>query len=421
MGRMPRAKPWTAAALGCALAAGAAAQAPAPFSGSVRLYGDARDRSDRGPLAQARSVLPAIADVPDAEQQGDLTLKFQRGPFVASGSLAIRATSRQGTDARGVLNELVYAPVTQEIYWSLGKKVVSWDVGYAFRPNDVVQQEARRALVPRPLEGRPVAMAEGFGSDSSWAVLVFDNRVRAADQTPYGTSEGAVAARYYTRADSTDLYAFAKWGARTAGSVGGAVSWVASDAVELHASVRRTGRVLGPAYAATAAQAPFHEVLGTRPRAAANQVLAGFTWTNESKVSLIAEGWYDGTAPSDRFWAKWADRSDELLAAMASGAASLRAPAAGLLASQTNALNAQALRRTNLFARLSWTKAEWQPTLDVLYTPKDRGRVITAAIAWQSGAVRVDGGARWYGGPSSALYGRLPIRSVGYAGLTVTF
>lgn len=421
MGPMPRTKPWAAAALGCALAAGTAAQTPASFSGSVRLYGDVRDRSDRGPLAQARSVLPAIADVPDAEQQGDFTLKFQRGPFVASGTLAIRATSRQGAEVRGVLNELVYTPVAQDIYWSLGKKVVSWDVGYAFRPNDVVQQEARRALVPRPLEGRPVAMAEGFGSDSSWAVLVFDNRTRGADQSLYGTSEGAVAARYYTRADSTDLYAFAKWGARTQASVGGAVSWVASDAVELHASARRTGKVLGPTYVASAAPAPIQDVLGTRPRAAANQVLAGFTWTNESKVSLIAEGWYDGTAPSDAFWSRWGARSGDLLAAATSGAGALRMPAAGLLASQASALNAQALRRTNLFARLSWTKDEWQPTLDVLYTPTDRGRVVTAGVTWQSGSLRVDGGVRWYGGPSSALYGSLPIRTVGYAGLTVAF
>mgnify|MGYP000585430599 CR=1 FL=1 len=38
-----------------------------------------------------------------------------------------------------------------------GRKVVSWDVGFGFRPNDLVQQEARRAsLLPSALQGRPL-------------------------------------------------------------------------------------------------------------------------------------------------------------------------------------------------------------------------------------------------------------------------
>ena len=31
--------------------------------------------------------------------------------------------------------------------FSAGKKVLGWDVGFGFRPNDVVQQEARRSLL----------------------------------------------------------------------------------------------------------------------------------------------------------------------------------------------------------------------------------------------------------------------------------
>lgn len=409
-------------ALGFVVAAGAAAaQNSPPISGSLRVYGDTRSLSSQGPLAQARAFMPSIGNVAGAEQQVDLTLKLQRGPMVGSATIASRATDQQGARSRAVLNELVYAPVAHDVYWSVGKKIVSWDVGYAFRPNDLVQQEARRSLVPRQLEGRPVLMAEGFGSDSSWSVLAFDYRVRAADQNPFGTAEGAVAGRYYTRLESADLYTFAKWGARTDGSVGAALSWVASDAVELHVSARRTGKVLGQAYVDTGAQAPLQEMLGAHARKAANQLLAGFTWTNESKVSLIAEGWYDGTAPDDAFWDRWGARSQDLSSAAATGAVTLRAPATGLLASQTNALASQALRRTNLFARLSWTKDEWQPTLDVLFTPKDRGRVVTAGLTWQSGAVRVDGGVRWYGGPARSLYALVPVRTVAYAGLTVAF
>ena len=40
--------------------------------------------------------------------------------------------------------------------WSAGKKVLSWDVGYGFRPNDVVQQETP-PQPGQPAAGRPPA------------------------------------------------------------------------------------------------------------------------------------------------------------------------------------------------------------------------------------------------------------------------
>ena len=42
--------------------------------------------------------------------------------------------------------------------WTAGRKVVGWDVGYGFRPNDLVQQEQRRTLVSQPCKG---ACADG--------------------------------------------------------------------------------------------------------------------------------------------------------------------------------------------------------------------------------------------------------------------
>jgi hypothetical protein len=79
------------------------------------------------------------------------------------------------------------------------------------------------------------------------------------------------------------------------------------------------------------------------------------------------------------------------------------------------------LRRANLFARLSWQHDKWQPAVDMLYTPADRGRVVTGAVGWQGDRVRVDAGLRIYGGPSDALLAQLPTRRIGFVAASWSF
>ena len=128
--------------------------------------------------------------------------------------------AQQGDEAPGItpsrFNEAYAQGSAVGWLWSAGKRVVAWDVGYGFRPNDMVQQEVRRPLVPEPLEGRALLMA--------WHV-------------------------------------FARQGQQSGASLGMAASWVASDALELHASVR------------------------------GDQQLVGGTWTFENQISLLVEAW----------------------------------------------------------------------------------------------------------------------------------
>ena len=231
--------------------------------------------------------------------------------------------------------------------FSAGKKIVSWDVGYGFRPNDMVQQEERRSLVSTTLEGRPLLLAEHFNADAAWS-LVWVNPTGAVGDP--GGKEPALAARFYQRSGAVDWYGFARSGAQTGASVGAAVAWVASDALELHGSARLLD----------------HSV---------SQVLLGGTWTTEDQLSLLAEAWWDGTATLQR----------------------------------------------NLMLRLSWQHEGWQPALDVLYTPQDRGRVLTSSLSWQGDRVQVQGGLRVYGGPPEAVYRQLPLSRQVYAALTWAF
>ena len=110
-----------------------------------------------------------------------------------------------------------------------------WDVGYAFRPNDVVEQEPRRLLLETTPEGRPLVSAERFDANTAWAfVLVNPTHSRSARFA----EEPAFAARVYRRDGAVDWHGFARIGGRTGASVGAAAAWVATESIELHASAR---------------------------------------------------------------------------------------------------------------------------------------------------------------------------------------
>jgi hypothetical protein len=235
-----------------------------------------------------------------------------------------------------------------------------------------------------------------------------------------GADEPALAARLYQRDGALDWHGFARWGVRTGASAGAALAWVAGDSLELHASARYIVRAdtlaIDPAAGVGLVSAnPWQPASVSHT----GQALLGGTWTNEQQISLLAEAWWDGTAPSDSQWDAWNARNGRLMSL--AGVAPAGA-VAGNLAWQASAFGAASnLRRTNLFARLGWQYDKWQPAIDMLYTPADAGRIVTTSIGWQGDRVRIDAGARVYGGPASSVLAQVPTRRIVYVAGTWTF
>jgi len=300
---------------------------------------------------------------------------------------------------------------------SAGKKIVAWDVGYGFRPNDMVQQEERRTLVSSTAEGRPLLMAEHFTADTAWS-LVGVNPTAAPEAR--GALEPALAARFYQRDGAADWHGFARLGAHTGASVGAAAAWVASDAVELHGSLRYLSRVDSKAINVGANGLVASSPWQAQTQQDVTQLLLGATWTHESQLSLLAETWWDGSAQSDAQWDAWAQRNTQLAALTTLGAPATAV--AGNLAWQAEAFGVSPnLRRSNVLLRMSWQNGAWAPALDVLYTPADQGRMVTASLSWQGDRVQVQGGWRGYGGPADAVLAQLPSRSTAYLSATWSF
>ncbi len=88
---------------------------------------------------------------------------------------------------------------------------------------------------------------------------------------------------------------------------------------------------------------------------------------------------------------------------------------AGNLAWKAEALSTTgSLRRSNIDLRLSWEYENWQPRLDLLYHPADRGRIWTAALLYQGDRVRLQGGLRISTGGADAVLGKLPTARQAY-------
>ncbi len=406
-----------AALAAVALASVGTCAAAAEFSGHVRPEVIDPQLAARGPLARAASLLPGIVTLPGSDPA--LETELHASAWGLAGIATVRQQRLEGDRLRNHawFNELTWSGGGASWQFSAGKKIVGWDVGYGFRPNDMVEQETRRTLLAVTPDGRPLLMAEHFDAKTAWSfVLVNPTKPRAQR----GAEEPALAMRVYQRDGAIDWHGFARYGAHTGASLGAAAAWVASDAVELHASVRALN-----AADSTAIDSAATGLVRTNPWLDAtvhhaSQALVGGTWTNADQFSVLAEAWWDGTALSNAHWDDWNTRNRQL--AVLIGSPAPVSAVAGNLAWQGSAFNASSsLRRANLFVRASWTQDKWQPALDMLYTPADSGRVVTASLGWQGDRVRIDGGLRVYGGPSSAVLAQLGIRSVAYLAGTWSF
>jgi hypothetical protein len=412
--RLPRTRTLVSA---LCLAFGAAAATAAETSGELRARWDARDANERGPLALAQELAPGIAPASPGAAVAEAELRARWRMLSANVLLASEHPEGGPTQSFARFNELHASADLGAWQASAGKKIVGWDVGYGFRPNDIVQQEERRTLLGLTQEGRPLVQLEHFGAETATSLVwVNPQRVRDADDEQRFARESALAARWYTRAGAADWHLFGRVGQHTGASAGTAVAWVASESLELHASARVLQRHDGWVVSDGAGNAPVAanpwrvETLG-----GASQWLVGLNWTGRAQQSVIAEWWHDGTAPSDAHWDAWFARNAALagLAGTAGVPPSLLRGIGANLAWQGMPMQSTNLRRDNLFVRLAWQPEHWLLSLDALVTPADGGHVVTAGVQWQGDRVRVNAALRVTGGGANAVLGNLPQRRTG--------
>lgn len=410
-------------ALAALLLAGTTWAADAPsadgLQGELRLQWLDRGATRQGPLAAANALQPGLA--PPSSSAALLDTELRRSWHgrlgETRGSLGLNLFAWHERPATGTprgdvrVNELQLSADLGAWQFSAGKKLSGWDVGYGFRPNDLVQQETRRTLVATTPEGRPLLQLEHYGAEHSVSLVwVNPQRWNDAADTSRGARESALAVRAYRRAGALDLHGFARHGRRTGSSLGAAFAWVATDELELHASARwlqrHDGWALDPGAGLAAVRTnPWGQAL----RGPATQWLLGGQWTGTGQQSVMLEYWHDGTALPDAEWDRWAQRNRALLGMV--GRPGLPAAAlAGNLGWQASPFSASSLRQDNLYIRLAWQPEAWTVAVDALLTPADRGRMLGASVQWQGDRWRLNAAWRVNAGPADALLVQLPTR-----------
>lgn len=388
------------------------------FNGQVRGLLSNYSSNSTSPMAYANQLTPGLSNSNSRLAVAETELRASFKSISAVATLQAQANDASHTQATAWLNELYGSFGDGAWQLSAGKKTIAWDVGYGFRPNDVVAQEKRRSLISNTVIGKPLASLDYFTAKSSLS-LVWVNPVHAA--TNNVADEQALAARLYQHINGVDLHGFARYGQRASASLGAALSWVATDEMEVHASVRYQKHTPGLRMKDDAnllqRSSPWQD--STQDNAV--QLMLGANYTTESQHSFFLEAWWDGTALSGKDWQNWNKRNQDLRNSL-NYLPQFQREIGYNLAWQNQALSASGnIRRKNVFARWSWQENGWQPSLDVLWTPEDNGRIITAALGWQGDRISINGGLRLYGGPNKAILAQLPDSRMAYVSATWAF
>lgn len=391
------------------------------FSGQIRGLVNSYSSNSASQMAIANQLVPGLSS--KNTQLGVIETELRASGKGVNAVATLQGQMNDGgrTQATAWLNELYGSLGDGAWQFSAGKKTIAWDVGYGFRPNDVIAQEKRRSLISTTVIGKPLASLDYFNANTS-LTAVWVNPGHAA--TTDIADEQALAARVYHHAGGVDLHGFGRYGQKSGGSLGAAASWVATDEMEIHGSVRFMQKNTGLRINADPSLPTL--LLRTSPwqnntQTHVVQAMLGANYTTESQHSFFLEAWWDGTALSDREWQGW-NRRNLALQGSINSLPQMQQVIGYNLAWQNQALSASGnIRRKNVFARWSWQKNDWQPSLDILWTPEDNGRIITAALGWQGDRISINGGLRIYGGPGKAILAQLPDSKTAYISATWAF
>jgi hypothetical protein len=350
-------------------------------------------------------------------EEGFLT--YAREGFYFSGTAYHRRADSVSRE-RGVVNELYLDTKWGEWDVTVGKKRLGWGVGFGFRPLDVIQPEPRRALIPPAPEGLPLLALEYFTAEHALTLLCGNDFTTGSGRIVSGGSECAV--RYFRTAAGVDLEFVARSAEEVAWESGVDFTTVIGESLAWHGAAlyqreyRKWINRLTESGGLLASADPMEQ----RSLEHGAKALLGGTYSRASGHSVMLELWYDRAGYSAEEWRRLRELT-QAQRQLLGGA--LDAPARANIAASSRMLTQPSLLQKNVMLRWAYDDGEsFNPALDLLYTPEDRGAVLTLSATHKLGASHtLNYGLRHYGGAEQALYRALPDQYIVYAVLRSTF
>jgi len=317
---------------------------------------------------------------------------------------------------RGVVNELFLDRSLGEVEVTLGKKMMTYGVGHAFRPLDVIQRERNLPLQPMILEGVPVAAVEYYSAAGAYSAIYVHRQDE--DRQPYRGD----ASEYDLRAAFTygpwDLRTLAHYADATGWSLGAGFATVSGESLSFYGSLlhQQRHRLLrstllegGQLY-----PAPDRAPMAWREEGDALKGVAGLSWTWASGFTLIGELAYNGTARDGDDWRDLLRLAQAQRTLMEQPGMDPR-PLAAALQAEGAALSQADFVRQALFLRLSYDGDKLDPRLDLLHSPDAGGGFVTAHLDMEAGnRHKLALGVRHYFGGRETPFGAQPTENQVY-------
>lgn len=200
-----------------ALSVSAADEAAAELGWTTRFIGEGHQLRADSPFAAGLGLTSFGRDRYRLEQE----LRGRAGPV----SLLLTATEsgQEGARPSGrfVANEAYADFSIGGERFSIGKKVLSADVAYAFRPIDVLQRESRLQLAPPQLEGIPMLSWDNFSTDGAWSLVLANPGHQRRGEA---REDGSVALKLYRRVAAADFHGVLRHSNRYGLELGAAAS-----------------------------------------------------------------------------------------------------------------------------------------------------------------------------------------------------
>ncbi|HTY02933.1 MAG TPA: hypothetical protein VMC81_04305 [Rhodocyclaceae bacterium] len=358
-------------------------------------------------------VEPPTVEIPRRSSRNDIELRAQEGGFNAQGILRQQVAEGSRPEYHGVANQFYYdGQFTPGLGWTAGKKVLSWGVGFGFKPLDVIQREDRRSINAPPLVGVPLLAIERL-TDTDALTVVWTHPGQGRDTTDSG--DPSLALHWYRLAGSDDYHGVARVSRRRSLEAGLGATHVIGDEWSIYAAAlyqrhgwQHANTLIGSGETLAASD----PMVDTR-RGGGAKAVAGTQWTGESGWSTLLEAWYDADA-----WRRADWQALDALTAQQRALAGLAPQTAidGNVAWSSQAFLGTDLLRENVLLRIAYDDRDgFKPYADVLVTPSDHGRVLTLGAVWEGNRQRLSLGARQFGGAAGSAYAQAPIRRIFWA------
>lgn len=286
---------------------------------------------------------------------------------------------------------------------SAGKKKLDWDVGYGFRPLDMFSPTDSLAIYNAVPPGAMMLVGDYFTDSGNISLLCNETR---SDYLLRGVKVAAsfgCGGRYYHYFDGFEAQLVAHYDEKLGGRVGGSAQTVIGESLELHASLLWQQNYRSPGFDMLAiGRHSFMPEVDTLWQKGALQGLWGVNYSLASGITLIAEYWHDGRAPSDSQW------RDVIRASKQAVQNDHQRILRGHFATQN-------LFRDNLMLHVRTSNEVWRPQLSWLVNPNDNSMFIDGRLCYHGlSQSQLCAGLRQYAGGRESIYEQLSYRTSWY-------